>query len=515
MKFDIVILGGGFAGAYCARTLASRLGDSAKTRVALVADQNILTFQPMLAEVVGASLSPLDVVNPLREFCQGVNIFRSRVKRIDLKACRVTLEPGRFTPEVELEFGHLVLGMGGVVDLSRVPGMPEHGLILKNVEDALQIRRTIIERLEEADLAPNPETARRLLTFTVVGGGYSGVEVAGQILDLVRDAKPLYLNLIETPTRVLLIHSGEHLLPDIGEPLGRYAEEQLRSRGMEIVLNARVRAVTAGKVYLQNGSFYETHTVISTIGTAPHPILSELATEYGIDTVKGRISTETTMKVRGLENLWAIGDCAAIPWNDLPACPPTAQFAVRQGKQLGENLSRILGGESPEAFSHRNLGQLASIGHQNAVAEIVGYQFSGFFAWWLWRTIYVAKLPGFQRKIRVIVDWTLDLFFPKDLSVLVTRRRESISELHLESGDVLFQQGDPVGYIYIIKSGKLALGDATRPERELSTGERLGGPDWIANRKWCLTATALEPTSLIALKHDDATALMDRPVSPR
>jgi NADH dehydrogenase len=260
-----------------------------------------------------------------------------------------------------------------VVDLSRVPGMPEHAFLMKNVGDALKLRATIIDRFEEANLESDPAERRRLLSFVIVGGGYSGVETAGQINDLGEEILSFYPRLVRDEFRVVLIHSQAHLLPEISEALGRYCEEHLLSRSVELILNARVTAITAGRVLLGDGREIESHTVVSTVGNAPHPLLTGLCKAGSFDCAKGRIICDQTMRVAGQEHLWAVGDCAAIPMPRPPSssptdphtyCPPNAQFASRQGKLLGENLSRVLDrSREPKPFTFTSLGELASIGH--------------------------------------------------------------------------------------------------------------------------------------------------------
>ena len=499
MKFDVVITGGGFAGAYCARTLSRLWGSDAGRRVGLIADQNILVFQPMLAEVAGAALSPLSVVNPLREFCGHANVLRGKIRDIQFEERRVILDAGVYTSNISIEFNHLVIALGGIVDLSRVPGMTEHGLVLKNVGDALHLRRTLIHRLEEANLSNSPEIIRRLLTFVVVGGGYSGVETAGQVLDLIADVKSLYQNLKYSPSRVVLVHSGPFLLPDIGEPLGRYAEEQLRSRGLEIRLNSRVTAITATKAVIDNGECIETCCVVSTIGNAPHPLVTALAKRYNLSQIKGRLVTEPTMQVKGNPNIWSIGDCAAIPLGDQPTCPPTAQFAIRQGTQLARNLERVFLGEELRPFRFANLGQLASIGHRTAVADVLGFQFSGFLAWWFWRTVYMAKLPGVERKIQVIAAWTLDLFFRRDISLISLDQSRTLPEAHLEQGDSLFHPGDPAGSIYLIKSGTIEIRQGDVVIQKIGAGEVLAEPSWADENGWRFAAVATSPSTVVSL----------------
>ncbi len=313
LQFDVVIAGGGFAGVYCARALARELGEQAQRRVALIARENFMVFQPMLAEVVGSALSPRHVVNPLRLLCRGVTVLRADIVGIDLASKRIQLEAGDFTGGVSVEFEHLVLTLGGIVDLSRVPGMPEHAFLMKNVGDALKLRGGIIDRFEEANTVTESAERRVLLTFVVVGGGYSGVETAGQILDLANEIVRFYPRIAPGEIRVVLVHSGAHLLPEISESLGHYTEENLRARGVEVIVNARVTAMTASRVMLSDGRMIESHTVVSTVGNAPHPLLGELCKKNGIAAEKARVITDATLRVPGHERLWAAGDCAAVP----------------------------------------------------------------------------------------------------------------------------------------------------------------------------------------------------------
>jgi len=506
--YSIVIAGGGFAGAYCAKYLAKHFGKEASKQAALIADQNVLTFQPMLAEVVGASLSPLDVVNPLRLFCRGTNVLQGRITEIDLDAKCVTLEAGRFTPKSSITFDHLVLALGSVVDASHVSGMSEHGYVLKDAWDAVLLRVALIERLEEANLSDDEDAKRRLLTFVVVGGGFSGVETAGQILDLVTDIHPLYLNLKKIKPKVILVHSRDHILPEIGQKLGDYAQRKLTRRGMVFRLNAKVTSVTARKVTLSNNDIIETHLVVSTVGNAPHPLIVDLCKRYGLENLKGRITTDTTMRVERRSYVWAIGDCAAVPIDEKPSCPPTAQFALRQGIQLAHNLAQALKVRALKPFRYKAQGQLAAIGHRSAVADIMGIQFSGFFAWLIWRTIYASKIPGIQRKIRVLIDWTLDLFFSREISVIQAESKNLIQDTHFEKGDLLLQENDPYESFYILKKGSVYCFHGDHYFKKLGDGEALGGKEFTENDRWTVRAVAAEPSTVIAVRRQVWNALL-------
>jgi len=530
--FDVLIAGGGFAGVYCAQAIARRLPTAeARQRIAIVADHNYMVFQPMLAEVAGSSISPRHVVNPIRSLCRSVSVLRGAITDIDLPARTLALNAGLFTPNLTVRYNHLVLALGGIVDLSRVPGMPEHAFLMKSIGDAQELRGAVIDRLEEATLQRDEAAIKRLLTFVIVGGGYSGVETAGQILDLIQGINRFYPRIARRDYRVVLVHSGPHLLPEISEDLGRYCEKNISARGVEIFLNTRVTSMTASTVTLSDGRVFESHTVVSTVGNAPHPLLVDLCKKNNIPTEKARVITDESMRVQGFENLWAAGDCAAVPMavkgakpsaaspaGAAPAsagaamsvspfdprkyCPSTAQFAYRQGICLGKNIAAILKGSSapPHKFTFTGLGELASIGHQSAVADIMGLRFSGFIAWIMWRTIYLMKLPGLDRRLRVVIDWTLDLFFPRDITLLRARTTEVVQEVHLEKGDTIFHAGEPATSFYVVKSGRIELRDDTGPVMSICPGEHFGERALLHDRKWRFTATATEPTTLVSLE---------------
>lgn len=504
MHYDVVIAGGGFAGAYCAKTLGKLLGKTGAKRVALIAERNVLVFQPMLAEVAGSSLSPSAVVNPLRQLCRDVDVLQGAIHRIDWATKTLTLDGGRFTRNHAITFDHLVLTLGSVTDLSRVPGMADHGRPMKSVADALRLRSTLINRLEEANLVEDSAVRTRLLTFVVVGGGYTGVETAGQVQDFLRGSLKFYANLREARVRVVLVHGHSSLLAEIGPKLGEHALEVLKKRGIEVLLSTRVSEATASKVIFGDGSFIEAHTIISTIGNAPNPVVLDLCRQLGIETDKGRVPVEATMLVRGQTQLWSAGDCASVPWNDrgeMKVSPPTAQLALRQGVQMGRNVARALSGAELKPFTYRYLGQLATIGEREAVAEVFGFHFSGFFAWWMWRTIYLAKLPGVLRKLRVMIDWTFELIFPRDLSLLLPPPDEMLRPVHLEKGEGLFASGDVCRAFYYVKRGGLALqsADGGAP-RVVTAGTIIDQAELDGNGHWNCGAIAAESSDIVVIR---------------
>lgn len=498
--YDIAVLGGGFGGVYTTQTLLKKFGRAYGPRIGLFSDQNYLVFQPMLPEVAGSSLSPRHVVANLRQLCADARIHRGQVEAIDLDAKRFVLRPGPFAANVSISYEKLVLALGAEIDLSRVPGMPEHAFLMRNVGDAMILRATLIERFEEANIEQRPDVRKRLLTFVVVGGGYSGVETAGQILDLCHDVHRFYSGVGPDDFRVVLVHSQEKLLPTLSSGLADYTHRELTKRGMEVLLKERVSAVTASRVYLAAGKPIETNTVISTVGNAPHPLVTDLVQRYGLEQLRGRVKTDGCLRVQGCDDVFALGDCAAVPLPSGEAAPATAQFATRQGERLGKNLFLMSHGRDPQPFQFEGLGELAAIGHQRAVANVLGMNFSGFFAWWMWRTIYLSKLPTLERKLRVVLDWTLDLFFPKDLNLISPRYTRPLRQVHLEKGDILFNAGDPAFSLHVLKKGRVDLvDDAGAIVRAINPGEYFGERALTHGEPYLYTARAAETSTLVSV----------------
>ncbi|MDX1680189.1 MAG: FAD-dependent oxidoreductase, partial [Akkermansiaceae bacterium] len=509
VEYDVLIVGGGFAGVYCGKALAKLCRRDPDLKVGLVSADNHMVFQPMLPEVAAASISPRHVVNPIRQLCKGIDVFRGEVNGIDAENRSIRLNAGDYTPDIRLGYRRLVLAPGAVVDLSRVPGMSEHALLMRNVGDAMKLRARVISRFEEANLVRDEERKRRLLSLVVVGGGYSGVETAGEMLDLMTEIHQYYENVSKDDFKVTLVHSGDHLLPTLSRKLGEYCERVLRKRGLNIIFSQRVKAVTAESVILNNEERIGTNTVVCTIGNAPNPLVTQLAEELDLDTERGRIKTTPELQVEGRDDIWAIGDCAAVPMNGGGTCPPTAQFAQRQGTRAGRNIGALIKDGKPEAFDFSGLGELAAIGHRQAVAEVMGVAFSGFIAWWMWRTIYVMKLPGLQRKLRVLIDWTFDLFFPRDINLLNPRYSTPLKRIHLEPDDVLFYPDEPAFSVYFVHEGEVEIRDGDKVIKRVRDGEYFGERALLDDGIWHYRAQAAKPTKLVALGKDEFKAIVE------
>jgi len=429
MTTRILILGGGFGGLYTALQLEKTIARDSDVEVTMVNRDNFFLFTPMLHEVAAGDLDLANIVNPFRKMLQRVNFFNGDVESIDLNTKKVTVFHGNEHHHHDLEYDHLVLGLGSVTNFFRLPGLEERALTMKSLGDAIYLRNRMIANLEAADFECFPDQHQSLLTFVVAGGGFAGVETIASMNDFLRSAIKFYPHLSEEMLRVVLVHPGSVILPELGEKLGRYAQTKLAQRKIEIRVNTKVDGVFDRGVKLSDGTMVESSTLIWTAGTSPHPILQTLPCESD----KGRIVVNEYMEVPGWPGVWALGDCAIVPDPKTgKTYPPTAQHALREGKVLGQNIISSIRGGKKKPFVFSILGLLASIGRRTGVANILGINFSGFIAWWLWRTIYLSKLPGFEKKVRVALDWTLDLLFAKDLVQFLTLRAPTISHMQDE-----------------------------------------------------------------------------------
>jgi NADH dehydrogenase len=437
-KKRIVILGGGFAGAYTALYLEKRLAGMPDVEVQLLSKENFVLFTPMLHEVAGSDLSVTDIVQPLRKMLRHTRILIVDIQAIDLVKKRVRVLQEHSGRSIEVTYDYVVLALGAVTNFYRTPGLEEHALTMKTLGDAILTRNRAIELLDMADDVADESIRNAVLTVVVAGGGFAGVETAGAVNDLMRETMKLYPNLKEDMLRVVVVDPGEVLLPELSESLGRYAEKQLRRRGVEVRLKTKVDAYDGSEVVLSDGTKIVSRTLIWTAGITPPPLLSSLPCRLE----RGRVVANDCLQVPDWPGVWALGDCALVPdpFNPGKFYPPTAQHAVRQASVLASNIAAAMRGEAPQPFKFKIIGLLATIGRRTGVAEILGVRFSGIIAWWLWRGIYLGKLPGLQKKVRVAIDWMLDLIFSKDIVELPTLRSPTISAAEESAAGTIGEQ---------------------------------------------------------------------------
>jgi len=473
-KTKIVIIGGGFAGAKCAKTLSKKL-DLKTNEIILFNKENHMVFHPLLAEVVGGSLDSDHVTTPLRQLLPKVQCRTEEVHQIDLENSTVSYENNNSTFD-SIKYGYIVICCGSAVNLSIIPGMQDHAFPIKTVGDAIALRVHVIEQLEKAEVEEDPTVKKHLLSFIIIGGGFSGVEVAGEINDLVRASNRYYQNIDEKDVTVTVVHGQDQILPEVSPSLRDFAQKKMEKAGVTFVLGTNASFVTNKGVGYGENHIVEGNTVVAAVGNTMPSVINRLSAEKE----RGRILNEPDMRINGFKNAWAIGDCAwTINSYDNKPCPPTGQFAERQGNQTAQNIIRVMKGEETKPFIFNPIGLLCSIGGNNAVAEIKGIRISGFFAWFMWRAIYLFKLPKFSKKVKVGLDWGWDIFFDRDLAHTKIQQTDTVAKAHYEPGDYIFRQGENSNNFYILEKGEVEVTRVKPPETKEEVIAVLGENDFF------------------------------------
>ena len=430
----ILILGGGFAGIEVLRQLQKAFQNDIRIDITLVSRDNFFLFTPMLPEISSGMIETRHIVTPLRAFCNRAKFYETEIESIDLenKKVVITHRIGKHTNPIEwrshmLKYDYLVIALGSETNFFGMSEAAKQAFTLKSLGDAIVLRNHVINMLEQADIEHEDlDIRKRLLTFVVVGGGFSGVEIVGELNDFILDSiKYFYHNLQKSYVRIILVNSGGRILPEVTEDLADFALHEIRKNGVEVLLNTRVIEVTSDNVKLDQGTIITTQTIIWAGGGKPQTLLSSLSCEHD---KSGRIITNNFLEVAGYtDSIMALGDCACVtdPNTGKPY-PPTAQHAIRQGKVAAINLiSTIKCQENhKEPFDYKTKGVMTLIGKRNGVGIILGHKIHGFAAWWFWRSYYLVNLPTVEKKLRVLVDWLIDLFFKRDVTRLKTPTEE-------------------------------------------------------------------------------------------
>jgi NADH:quinone reductase (non-electrogenic) len=505
----VLILGGGFGGVYTAMALEKLRGRENDFEITLISRDNYFVYQPMLPEVISGSIGIFDTVSPLRRLLPRTEIQVREVEAVDLQNRVVTTSPG-FRPALHtLPYDHLVLALGDVTDFRNCIGLAEHAFPFKYLGDALNLRNHAIHALEEASIEEDPDLKAGLLTFVVAGGGFSGVECIAELNDFVRGVARSYRNIRPDAIRMVLLHSQDRILPELGEKLAQEAHKVLTQRGVEIRLNTRLTAATGDEAILEDGSKIRTETLVSTVPKSPNPIIDGM--ELPKD--RGRVKVDLRMQVEGSDHLWAVGDCALIPNpSGKGFCPPTAQHAVREGQLVAHNIAAALRGGEQKEFTFEGLGSMASLGHHSAVAEVFGRQVHGLLAWLMWRTIYLMKLPGWDRQVRTGLSWFMDLILPPDIVQLKIDRGQGVIQEHYEPGEAVFKQDDLGDRLYIIVRGRC---EVVRQENgtenklaEFGPGEYFGEMALLNRTTRTATVRALERLDVVSIPKRELSLLV-------
>jgi NADH dehydrogenase len=413
----IVILGSGFAGAYCARALEKHVG-RLKREICLIDRNNYFVFYPFLIEAGTGTIEPRHAVIPLRSFLKKANFLRAEVTGIDTNRQTVSYRVARSAREQTIEYEHLAIALGSITRMPNISGLHEWGLQIKTLSDAIALRDRTIHLLELANAAATAEERRALLHVIIVGANFTGVELAGELQYFLRQATRLYKNVSLDDCRVTLIEIADRILPALDSELAEYARQRLQGLGVDIMLKHSIKAVFPDGVEMDDGRRLWSQSVIWAAGVAPNPLVGKLG--LPVDQL-GYIVCERDLRVRGFQNIWAIGDCAVNPGPDGKPYPATAQHALREGEALARNIADVLRGKPARPCDIASRGSLAALGGRKGVAKVFKWNLTGFPAWFIRQTYYLLRVPGWSRKARIALDWTLNLLFSRDIVQLGIR----------------------------------------------------------------------------------------------
>ena len=513
MVHRVLILGGGFAGLYAARNLQRLMGK--KAAIEVVNRENYFVFQPLLPEVAGGAISAVNAVSPLRFLTREIFIRKAEVDSINPEAQTVTVFQGVQRRPTVLEYDHLIIALGSGSDLTRTPGLSEHAFTMKTLSDARRLRAHVIERLEHADITRLPEVKKGALTFTVIGGGFSGIETVGEIKELIDRSLRYYPNINASEIRVVVLEFADRILNEMPESLAAYAQNKLNQRGIEVQLGVGVAEATGTQLVTTTGEVIDTRTIVATIGNTPAPVVAKMP----LTLEQGRILVRRDFRADGFENIWAIGDCALIPMTDTASAredfaPPTAQFAVREAKHLAQNVVAALQNQNLKKFHYSSKGSLASLGAGRGVAEVYGIKLTGRLAWLLWRVYYISFLPGMQTRISVLWNWLMDGFSPRSVVQINSEKPQDARYVLYRAGDRIYENGARSDGFYTIASGSVEItgidpetGEET--SRVLIVGDHFGERLLIGATRRIATAVAIEDTKVLVLTRDEFLKLAE------
>lgn len=411
----VLILGGGFAGVYTALALQDELR-GLRARVAIVNRENFFVFYPMLPETISGAIDTEHVLNPIRRIVPRAKLYVGEVTAIDLDGGKVEIRHGlyghRQTPRT-LYYDHLVLALGGMPSTSRIPGLAEYAFDVQRLSNAFALRNHIIDTLEQAAIERDPATRQRLLTYVVIGGGATGSEIAAELAAMLDDAIEFYPDIDRAEATVIIVEFQPRLLGPLPENLAEFARHSLEERGVIVRTGTAVEQIERHAVHLTGGETIASDTVVGSVGVDVSPLIRDLPAPHD---KRGRLIASDALLVGEHRNVWAIGDNARVydPHTGEPY-PQTAQHAVREARTVAHNIAATMRGRPLRTMDYQTRGQLVALGKRTAVAEVFGHQFEGFTAWWLWRTYYLAQMPLWEKRLRVMFSWTIDLVFPPTL----------------------------------------------------------------------------------------------------
>jgi len=438
-KKKILILGGGFGGMHVLKDLQKKI-DVKNTSITIVNENNYFLFTPMLPEVASGMLNPRDITIPIRHFCTHAKFYQATVFSIDLVQKLVTITRKFDGKDHALEYDYLILAVGSINNFFGNKTIEENSFTIKSVEDAIELRNQILLMMEIAAQTGSMGLQQKFLTFAVVGAGFAGVEIIGEINHFVRKSiKQAYPTIIDTNINMILISSRNEILPELDKKLGKSARSYLEKVGVRIITN--VKAISAGEshVELSDGEIIPCTTLIWTGGVTTNSMIESLICEHGEG---GKVLVDKYLRLKEYSEVFALGDCAAILDADTGKFyPPTAQHALRESKIVAHNIKKILSGRTDlKEFSYHSKGMMATIGNRAGVASLMGHSITGILAWMIWRTYYLLHLPTFEKKIRIGSSWTINLFFGTDLTLIGETKTKNLSQITIEDAPSLKEQ---------------------------------------------------------------------------
>ena len=497
----ILILGGGFGGLYCAKRLQKIKLNSFD--IELISDNNYFVFQPLLPEVASGTISASDAVTPIRQMLDAVKFRNAEVNIIDLKKKRVGLTQGFRKRQHYVSYDHLIIALGQESNVKIIPGLENNSMTMKNLKDAYNIRNHIIQCLELADVTKDFELKKRLLSFVIIGGGFSGVETSGELKEMTDRLLKYYKNIDKSEIRFYIIELSNQLLPEFDKKMGSYILNTFKKQKINVRLGTGLKEVTSLKVYLSNKESIATNTVISTIGST----VSDLIRKSDLPLKNQKIVTNEFLEVINNSNVWALGDCALVPYNPNDKSknsPPTAQFAVKQAKIVAKNIVLKTLNRNLRKFNYRSKGSLASLGSKIGIGKIYSIRVKGLFAWIIWRTFYLSFLPSIPTKIRVLVGWILEFFIPRNAVLTDTVKKNSFEYKNYKKNDVVFTEGMIADGFYIVQSGKFINSykkteDGKVFNKIYNKGDHFGSRVILQGGRRTGTITALEDSEVLKI----------------
>lgn len=503
-KPKIIIVGGGFGGYFSARYLQKKLGQQAD--IELISQINYFVFQPLLPEVAAGTLNAEDAVTSLRSLLKGLRVRLADVVQVDLQQRQIVLLQGRKRLYQRLNYDHLIIATGQNTNLRLFPGFEHHSLTMKNLADAYRLRNQVIESMELADVTRFDDIKACALTFVIAGGGFSGVETAGEMVEMIERILPNYPNVKREEVRVVLIQRGERILPEMPEKLSDYALRHLQKQGVDVWLNTSIQSATQYAVRCDDGRVIPAQTIVTTIGNAP----SDFVLSLSLPLERGKIQVEPSLQVKGHDNVWSLGDVALVPLTDDEGsrndgqqyAPPTAQCARQQARYLAANIAASLSAKPLKSFAYQAKGSLASLGGYRGVAEVYGLALTGLPAWLLWRALYIGMLPGLGTRIRVGLNWIYDYLMPRKVVNISQSEQTATRYLHYAAGDCAQHTDEKPAGFYVVVEGRLEQ-RVRQADGSMAIYELMPGDSWGSK---ALKEERLTLTEIIAL--EDSTVLL-------